>query len=123
MEAATVLTIFDKILNIIGLVKSGKLERDEKIDKALEEIHKALIQTQSYLHREGARDTDIEYRLSKLWYQASVPLRHVDRELANICNLKGGYWSSPDAWDDLSTGEYDIAITNVETKIRELLNK
>lgn len=122
MEAATVLTIFDKILNIIGLVKSGKLRRDDKIDSALKQIHEALVQTQLYLRKNSMRDADKEFQLSKLWYQASIPLRHVDKGLANICNLKGGYWSNPDAWDDLETGEYDIAISNVETKVRELLN-
>ena len=122
MEVATALTIFDKILNIIGLVKSGKLQRDDKIDSALKQIHKALVETQSYLRRNEERDTDKEFKLSELWYQASIPLRHVDKELANICNLKGGYWSNRDAWDDLKTGEYDIAISNVEEKIRDLLN-
>jgi len=58
----------------------------------------------------------------ELWYEASIPLRHVDKDLANICNLKGGYWTNSDIWGDLETGEYDIALTNVETKVRELLN-
>jgi hypothetical protein len=122
MEATTVLTIFDKILNIIGLVKEGKLQQNDKIDSALKLTHKALVQTQLYLHRNGKRDTDKEFQLAELWYQASIPLRHVDKDLANICNLKGGFWTNPDAWENLEVGEYNIAISNVEEKVRELLN-
>lgn len=123
MEVTTALTIFDKILNVIGLVKAGELQRNKEIDSALSAIHKALIETQSYLRRKNSRNTDKEYQLSELWYQASIPLRHVDKELANICNLKGGYWSNPDAWNELRAGKYEIALNNVEEKIRELLNK
>jgi len=122
MDPSTILTITDKILNIIGLVQAGKLVRDEKIDTALNQIYKALTQTQSYIHRESERNKDKEYQLSELWYRASIPLRHVDKELANICYLKGGYWSSADTWTALETGEYDIDLSNVEYKIHELLN-
>ena len=124
MEATIALSLFDKILNIIGLVKEGKLQRDEQIDSALNQTHKALIETQAYVHRAGIdnRDPDKESELANLWYQASIPLRHVDQELANICNLKGGYWSHSEAWKNLESDEYDIALSNVEKKVRAILN-
>ena len=38
-EAAIILTIFDKVLNVLGLIKKGKVEKDKKIaDKAKSQV-------------------------------------------------------------------------------------
>lgn len=39
-----------------------------------------------------------ELTIAKLWHDASVPLRHVDKDLADRCFLKGSYWLEPDTW-------------------------
>ena len=123
MDTLSILTITDRLLDIINLVRNGKLQQDKRTDEALSQAYAALVRTQAYANRNGARNHDTEHKISELWYQASIPLRHIDNELANICNLKGGYWSNPKAWDELDTGEYDIALSNVEKKLRDLLNK
>jgi len=35
IEVTTAISIFDKILDVFGLVKSGKIKRDEQVDLAL----------------------------------------------------------------------------------------
>ena len=49
-------------------------------------------------------------------------MRHVDKKLAKIFSLKGGYWSNPDSWDDMRSGKSDISLENVENLTFELLS-
>ena len=124
IEATTAISIFGKILDVFGLVKSGKIKRDEKVDLALQKTHQALVETQAYIRISSAqpRNYEKEQPLANLWYEASIPMRHVDKELAKIFNLKGGYWSNPEAWDDIRSGESDISLENVEKLTFELLS-
>lgn len=123
IEVTTAASIFDKILSVFNLVKSGKIERNEKVDLALDKTHKALIATKAYIRsfEIGERDYSAEGKLAGLWYEASIPMRHVDKELSKILQLKGGYWSSPEKWDDMKSGDADISLNNVESLIIELL--
>jgi len=124
IEVTTAISIFDKLLDIFGLVKAGEIKRDEKVDLALQKTHLALVETQAYIRIISVqeRNPSKEQDLANLWYQASIPMRHVDRELAKIFNLKGGYWSNPDSWRDISSGESDISLENVEKLTFELLS-
>ena len=91
-EAAALLGIFDKCLGVIGLIRDGKVKRDEKIDAALHALHTALCETKAYVARlnDGDKpDRQHEYKIAHLWHDASVPLRHVDPDLAHRCFIKG----------------------------------
>jgi|GEM_PF-6392788 len=44
------------------------------------------------------RDAANEKRLADLWFAASVPLRHFNDNLANLCEYKRDYWSNPADW-------------------------
>ena len=68
MEVGTAFTLFDKLLDILGLVKSGKIERDNKVDEALNTLHEALVETQAYVRISSAqgRDAEKEHKLSRL---------------------------------------------------------
>ncbi len=123
-EAAIILTIFDKILNVLGLIRDGKVEKDEKIDSALHALYTALSETKAYtvLLNEGAERTrKKEFKLAQLWHDASVPLRHIEPELAHKCFLKGSYWLEPEAWNDAKIEENQIALAKVFEETRELL--
>ena len=124
MELTTAISIFDRLLDIFGLVKAGKVVRDEKTDLALQKTHKALVETQAYVRESQTqgRIPEKERALADLWYDASIPMRHIDKELAKIFNLKGGFWSNPDGWDELRSGESDISLNNVEKLAFELLS-
>jgi len=123
IEAATASTVINKLLEIIGLVRQGEIERDQKTDSALRKTHKALVETKGYLRviEVQNRDPDKEHDIAYLWHEASVDMRHIDQELAEICFLKGGYWSNPDTWDQMKNPKHNISIENVESQLFELL--
>ena len=124
VETAIVLTIFDKLLNILGLIRTGKIERDDKIDAALHALNTALCETKDYVSRlnEGeSSDRRHEYKLARLWQDASVPLRLIDRDLADRCFMKGGYWMEPDTWSEARVEESRIALDEVRESLRDLL--
>jgi hypothetical protein len=125
MEVTTALSIFDKLLDLLGLVKAGKIKRNEQVDLAFHKTHKALIETEVYIQNTTAqgRKRQKETELAELWYEASIPMRHVDKKLAKIFNLKGGYWSNPDSWDDMRSGDADISLKNVQNLYSELFSK
>jgi hypothetical protein len=62
-----------------------------------------------------------EAALSRLWMKASVKLRDVNHELAEICMLKGAYWASPDTWTDADVFRARIEIHQVIIAARKLL--
>lgn len=123
-ETVVILTIFDKVLNVLGLIRERNLKRDEKIDTALHSLYVALSETKIYtleLKSGSERNRDKEYKLAKFWHDASVPLRKIEPELARKCFLKGSYWLEPDAWSQAKVEEYQIALDKVFEETRELL--
>ncbi len=123
-EAVVILTIFDKILNVLGLIRDGKVQRDDKIDNSLHALYAALGETKSYvksLNNGSTKNYQKERNLARLWHDASVPLRHIDPELARICFMKGSYWLEPEAWNDAKVKKNQIALDDVFKKTKELL--
>lgn len=125
METTTTLSIFDRLIGILERIKAGIVKRDQQIDMALQETHKALIETEMYIKdsRADNRNSKKEEELAKLWYAASIPMRYVDNDLAKIMSLKGGYWSNPDSWEDMRSGDADISLRNVSNLMNELFSK
>ncbi len=48
-ELMTVVTIFDRLLSAIGLIKEKQKERSERVDQALYALYAALNETKSYV--------------------------------------------------------------------------
>lgn len=125
-EPILVFTLFDKAISVLGLIREGKKERDEKVDQALMALYTALAETRRYiadLDDGKAHDRDKEFALARLWNTASVPLRQIDPELAEKCFIKGSYWMEPAIWDAKSIKAKGIAIEQMFDATRELLNK
>lgn len=123
-EATVILTIFDKVLNVLGLIRDGKIQRDNKIDSSLHALYAALAETKAYvvsLNSGAKKNREKEYNLARLWHDASVPLRNIDQELAEICFLKGSYWLEPEAWTEAKIQKNQMALDNVFEKTKVLL--
>jgi len=123
-EAVVLLTIVDKLLSLLGLIRAGEIKRDEKIEGALHSLNTALCETRDYVSRlnEGEEsDRRHEHKLARLWSDASIPLRKIDPELASRCFMKGSYWMEPDAWDQARVKSNKIALDQVHESVRELL--
>ena len=66
MEVGTAVAIFDKLIKFLGLVKAGEVERNQKVDEALNYFHLALVETQAYLRAppidgDKERERDISF--------------------------------------------------------------
>lgn len=78
IESGVAFTLFDKILNGIGLIREGKKKRTKQIDNALFALYAALHETKPYLddRRNGKRrNRKRELEIARLWHAASIPLR------------------------------------------------
>ena len=117
-------TFFDKILDVIGLVRENKLAKKQEKKEALIAIVDALQQTQRYIkaREQGApRDIDREWNISEIWRGASISVSNIDKTLAGACWEKGGYWMAPDAWSKEMVAAKGIAISQLEEKIPDLM--
>jgi hypothetical protein len=124
IEPTTAFTLFDKVLTGLGLIREGQKARNEKVDHALLALYAALTETKSYIEsREKGkrRSREREYQLARLWHNASIPLRAIDKDFAQRCFLKGSYWLEPETWDKKRVEETEIAINTVFDATRQLL--
>lgn len=122
-DPVTLAMVYASVLTIYMSIKDGKVKRDEKLESALKTLNTALEKTKAYvisINSGEPKSRDKEHELASLWHDASVPLRHIDRELARICHLKGGYWLEPETWDEARIENNQIALDNVSKKIKEL---
>ncbi len=116
--------IFDRLLAAIGLIRENQKLKGERIDKALYALYAALNETKDYvysLNRGIQRNREREYAIAKLWSDASVPLRTIDRDLAERCFIKSGYWLEPDTWSELMIKKKRIGLNQVLKSTRDLL--
>src|SRR5689334_1584671 len=97
--------MIDQVIAGLGAVleKIPALGRDrrEVHDNALRSISHALSETYLYyqgLERGAVRNLETEAQLSQYWAAAAIPLRHLDQELAAVCEYKGEYWLNPEDW-------------------------
>ena len=123
-ELITALTIFDRVLAATGLLRAKQKEKGERTDQALYALYAALNETQAYVsHLESGkrRNRKREFAIARLWHAASIPLRTVDRDLAERCFLKGSYWLEPDTWSELIINKKRIGLNQVMNSTRNLL--
>lgn len=123
-ELTTAIAIFDRLLAAVGLLRASERERDEKTAQALYALYTALNETKayiSYLESGKRRNRKREFAIARLWHDASVPLRRVDRDLAERCFSKGSYWLEPDTWSELMINRKRIGLNQVMKSTRDLL--
>ncbi len=124
IEPTTAFTLFDKTIAALGLIRERKKARTERTDQALTALYAALAETKAYISDLKAGkppDSQRQFAIANLWNTASVPLREIDKDLAERCFLKGGYWMEPDAWDQAQLEAKKITIDSVFEATRQLL--
>ncbi len=124
IEPSVAFTLFDKALSVLGLIREGKKRRTDKTDQALLALLAALAETRVYMSelKSGkCRSQEREMSIARLWHTASVPLREIDKELAERCFMKGSYWLEPEAWDNRQIDAKNIAIESMFEATRKLL--
>ncbi len=116
----------DAALKFVRLARDGKIREEEHLTQALNALYVALSETKLYIvsrKRTGKADRQKEEDLSRLWVQASIPMRYIDQDLADRCMLKGDYWADPGEWNDERIEESRIEIGRVFAEARELIRK
>jgi hypothetical protein len=112
-----------KLISLMGPIATLSKEKRELKDNALRAISTALQETKIYyrsLERDGDRNHDTEAQLVKYWGAAAIPLRHIDEELAMVCEQKSEFWIRPDNWSNEEIAEFGIKLQDVYLAYRQL---
>lgn len=109
------------LIKFLEAIESKKTERNNQADIALEKTYQAIVATHAYIPEH--KDSDKESDIATLWNEASISMRHIDKKLSKILSFKGEYWSNPNEWDKIKSGELDISLNNVVELNRKLLLK
>ena len=91
--------LLDKLASLIPAL--GNLRKDQRAlaDSAISALSAAITETSiyfSFIKEGGEQDREREFELGRLWQAATIPLNHIDPELAALCDQKSEAWISPD---------------------------
>jgi len=112
----------ERLIALIGPIQQLRKEQREVADSALRAVSIAINETYLYyrsLEKGRARSDDTEAQLSRYWAAAAIPLRHIDAELAEVCEYKSEYWVSPETWEPSQIKELGIELEAVRDRYRQ----
>ena len=115
--------VIEKLIGLLGPIATLEKDKRELKDNALRAISTALNETTIYyrdLGRGKDRNFDIEAQLVRYWSAAAIPLRHIDQELAGICENKAEYWLNPEQWSAEEVVQYGIKLDDVKRAYRQM---
>lgn len=116
--------VVERLIDLIPNFGAVAKDRRELADSALRAVSVALNETYIYqtnYQRIGRRDIDTEQQLVRYWSAAAIPLRHIDQEMASICEYKSEYWLNPENWRPENAQGLNIDLKLVRDKYRNKL--
>jgi hypothetical protein len=116
--------VIEKFIDLLPAFEKLSAQQRDMKDNALRSISHALNETYLYyrdIEKGVLRNQDIEAQLSRYWAAAAIPLRHIDGELAAICDNKSEYWINPDTWNQDKIDNLGINLEKVRNEYRLLL--
>ena len=116
--------VVERVSALIPAIEKLSVAKREMKDNALRAISHALNETYLYyssLENGKRRNREIEAQLSRYWAAAAIPLRHLDQELASVCEHKSEYWVNPDSWGQARVDQLGIGLKKVRNQYRTLL--
>lgn len=116
--------VIERLVALLGPI--AELRRDQRAlaDEALRSVSIALTETCLYyrsIETERGRSAEKEAQLARYWAAAAIPVRHIDSELALVCEHKSEYWVNPDSWDRSRLDGLSIALDDVRLRYRSLV--
>jgi len=116
--------IVSQLTALIEPIQNFSKDKRDLKDNALRAISHALNET--YLYYRGIEsgkpvNLDSQKQLSIYWSAAAIPLRHINEDLALICEFKSEYWVNPENWSDEEIHEHGIALNVLRNKYRALV--
>lgn len=115
--------VIDKLIGVLGPIATLSKEKRELKDDALRAVSTALTETCIYyrsLGKDAQRNEEKEAQLARYWSAAAIPLRHIDEELAGICENKAEYWLNPEGWSNEEILQYGIKLEDVKQAYRQM---
>jgi hypothetical protein len=116
--------VVERVFQLIPTLSELKKDKREVADAAIKGISEALTETSIYVEhisKGGEPDNDKEEDLARLWAKAAITLRHIDRQLAEVCEDKSRYWISPSDWPVDLIEERGIGLNQVRDSYKGLL--
>ena len=116
--------VVSKLVVLLGPIATLATEKRELKDNALPSISIALRETQLYYRVHGKarqRNLETEAQLVRYWSAAAIPLRHIDEELAAICDHKADYWLNPEQWSEEDVIKFGIKLDDVARAYQKLV--
>lgn len=116
--------VIERLISLMGPLAMFSKERRELKDSALRAVSTALQETEIYyrdLERGKERDQDRENQLVRYWGAAAIPLRHIDEELAFVCDRKSAYWLNPEHMSQKEVKELGIKLSDMSCCYKKLL--
>ncbi|MFM2479713.1 hypothetical protein [Celerinatantimonas sp. MCCC 1A17872] len=115
--------VIEKLIGLLGPIATLEKNKRELKDDALRAISTALNETAIYyrdLARSKERNFEVEAQLVRYWSAAAIPLRHIDQELASICENKAEYWLNPEEWSNEQVIQFGIKLEDVKKAYRQM---
>ncbi|QNN69421.1 hypothetical protein [Thermomonas carbonis] len=116
--------VVERLIGLLGPIAQLQKDKRELADNALRAVSQALNETFLYyrdFEASQAIDPQREAQLVRLWSAAAIPLRHIDAELAGVCEHKAEYWVNPRSWDHQKIEQFGIGLENVRERYRSML--
>lgn len=113
----------DRLISLIGPIVTLSKDKRELKDNALRSISTALRETRLYYRdRQGGkpRNLEVEAQLAKCWAEAAIPIRHIDEDLAILCEHKADFWTGPEEWNGAKIERVGIKLEDVTRAYREI---
>lgn len=115
--------VVEKLIGLLGPIATLSKDKRDLKDNALRAISTALLETKLYYRDRQAgkpKHLDTEAQLAKYWAAAAIPLRHIDQDLANICEHKADFWTGPENWTDEEATRVGIKLEDVTRAYRTI---
>ena len=117
--------VIEQLTGALPLISDIAKDRRDLADNALESISRALTETNLYVSRYNKtkqKELETQEELARLWASAAIPLRHIDKNLSTICELKSNYWVDPENWNEEDANGIEIDLETVREKYLAKLN-
>ncbi|TWT17110.1 hypothetical protein FQY83_17375 [Luteimonas marina] len=121
MDGSVLLTPLQKLLEFF---QKDRHHKDAQKDAALLAVSEAINATLKYEEESGGQkgfDRAQEYKLSQLWSDASVKVRHISRDLSRRLGEKTEYWADKLEWAPSELVERKIRLVEIRQAFRDLL--
>ena len=120
MDSLAALVSVSSIL--LAYMQAERLDKDRRVQEALEAIQEAIAETRKYIERENPeeRDRSRELELSKLWGIASTRLKKINPDLAGKLRFKSSYWENSIRLSRREIHQNGIALRQIERDFQAL---